>query len=166
MDSQLNAAARALAQGDALAALKHVALREDAPGVALRGIALAQLGDLTKARELLRKARRRFGANEAVAKARCLTAENEVALALRELAASTSSDRSLAEAIEVLERHGDAANATHARLLDARRKLLLGRPDRAEQALESIDLGRAPPMLAAVGLLLRADIELRETTAC
>ena len=46
MDSLITAAARALAAGDPLAALKRVALRDDPPALALRGIAMAQLGDL------------------------------------------------------------------------------------------------------------------------
>jgi hypothetical protein len=50
MDSLITAAARALAAGDPLGALKRVALREDAPALALRGIAMAQLGDLARAR--------------------------------------------------------------------------------------------------------------------
>ncbi len=46
MDSLITAAARALAAGDPLGALKRVALREDPPALALRGIAMAQLGEL------------------------------------------------------------------------------------------------------------------------
>src|SRR5438132_155742 len=64
MDSQINAAALALSQGDPLAALKRVSLREDAPALALRGIAMAQLGELGRAKELLRRAQRAFGARE------------------------------------------------------------------------------------------------------
>ena len=75
MDSLITAAARALARGDPLGALKRVALREDPPSLALRGIAMAQLGDLPRAKTLLRKAVRAFGANEAVARARCIVAE-------------------------------------------------------------------------------------------
>src|SRR5207249_2197954 len=74
MDSLITAAARALAAGDALGALKRVALREDAPALALRGIAMAQLGELVRAKALLRRARRRFGAKEVVARARCIVA--------------------------------------------------------------------------------------------
>src|SRR4051794_32423911 len=85
MDSLITAAGRALAAGDPLGALKRVALRDDAPALALRGIAMAQLGDLMRAKTLLRRAARAFGPREAVAKARCLVAEAEVALASREL---------------------------------------------------------------------------------
>ena len=84
MDSLITAAARALASGDALGALKRVALRDDPPALALRGIAMAQLGEHARARELLRRAARGFGAHEAVARARCVVAEAEVALAMRE----------------------------------------------------------------------------------
>src|SRR5204862_51964 len=58
MDSLITAAARALAAGDVLGALKRVALRDDAPALALRGIAMAQLGDLMRAKALLRQAGR------------------------------------------------------------------------------------------------------------
>ena len=68
MDSLITAAARALAAGDPLGALNRVALRDDAPALALRGIAMAQLGDLVRAKALLRKAARAFGPTEAVAR--------------------------------------------------------------------------------------------------
>ena len=74
MDSLISAAARALAAGDALQALKHVALRDDPPALALRGIAMAQLGELARARELLQQAARGFGAHEALQRARCVVA--------------------------------------------------------------------------------------------
>ena len=86
MDSLITAAAHALARGDALGALKRVALREDAPALALRGIAMAQLGDLVRAKGLLKRAARAFGPKEAVARARCIVAEAEIALAARDLA--------------------------------------------------------------------------------
>ena len=70
MDSLITAAARALAAGDPLGALKRVALRDDAPALALRGIAMAQLGDLIRAKALLRVAARAFGPKEALARAR------------------------------------------------------------------------------------------------
>jgi integrase len=47
-------------------------LRNDAPALALRGIAMAQLGDLDRAKMLLRRAARTFGSREAVARARRL----------------------------------------------------------------------------------------------
>jgi len=52
MDSLINAAGRALAAGDPIGALNRVALRDDAPALALRGLALAQLGDLDRAKVL------------------------------------------------------------------------------------------------------------------
>ena len=85
MDSLIAAAGRALTAGDVLGALKHVGWREDPAALALRGIAMAQLGQLDTARDLLRRARRAFGPHETVARARCLVAEAEVALAMREL---------------------------------------------------------------------------------
>src|SRR5690242_8014655 len=104
MDSMMTAAARALATGDALGALNRVALREDAPALALRGIAMAQLGDLARARELLRRAARAFGVKERLARARCVVAEAEIALVSRDL--GWSADR-LDAAREVLEECGD-----------------------------------------------------------
>src|SRR3546814_15323813 len=85
MDSQIAAAARALAAGDLLGALNRVALRDDAPALALRGIAMAQLGDLVRAKALLKSAARAFGPKEAVARARCVVAEAEIALVSRDL---------------------------------------------------------------------------------
>src|SRR5262245_56997406 len=66
MDALITTAARALAAGDPLGALKRRALRDDAPGLAVRGIAMAQLGDLVRAKALLRRAARAFGPKEAV----------------------------------------------------------------------------------------------------
>ena len=85
MDSLITAAARALAAGDPLGALNRVALRDDPPALALRGIAMAQLGDLARARVLVRRAARAFGTREIVARARCVVAEAEIALAARDL---------------------------------------------------------------------------------
>src|SRR6266550_3240239 len=85
MDSLITAAARALAAGDPLGALNRVALRDDAPALALRGIAMAQLGDLVRAKALLRRAARGFGPKEALARARCIVAEAEIALVSRDL---------------------------------------------------------------------------------
>ena len=132
MDSLITAAARALATGDPLGALNRVALRDDAPALALRGIAMAQLGDLDRAKALVRRAARAFGPREAVARARCVVAEAEIALASRDLAWPT---KALAAAAATLEAHGDRANAAHARYLEARRLLLIGRLDEAEHKL-------------------------------
>ncbi|HET7065009.1 MAG TPA: helix-turn-helix domain-containing protein, partial [Rudaea sp.] len=85
MDSLITAAAHALAQGDPLGALKRIALREDASALALRGIAMAQLGEFERAKTLLRAAARAFGPTEAMARARCVVAEAEIALVSRDL---------------------------------------------------------------------------------
>src|SRR5512132_3937277 len=85
MDSLITAAAHALATGDPLGALKRVALRNDAPALALRGIAMAQLGDFPRAKTLLRRAARAFRPRESVARARCVVAEAEIALVSRDL---------------------------------------------------------------------------------
>lgn len=158
MDSLATAAARALAAGDALGALKRVALRDDPPALALRGIAMAQLGELARARELLRRAARAFGAHETLARARCVVAEAEVALALRELGATP---RALLAAAATLEAHADRANALQARLVAARRWLLLGRLADAAAVLEAADARGAPPALAAVAALAEAELALR-----
>src|SRR5215472_14860827 len=118
MDTPVTAAARALAAGDALAALNHVALRDDAPALALRGIAMAQLGDLDRARALVRRAARAFGPKEALARARCIVAEAEIALVSRDLSWPASA---LDAARATLEAHGDGGNAAHARHLEVRR---------------------------------------------
>ena len=158
MDSLIAAAARALTAGDALGALKRVALREDPPGLALRGIAMAQLGEHPRARELLRRAARGFGAHEELARARCVVAEAEVALAMRDLGGSP---RSLAAASATLEARADRANALQARLIAVRRLLLLGRLDEAAAALARLDARGLPPALAAVAELAEAELALR-----
>src|SRR5690606_25838681 len=135
MDSLISASARALAAGDPLGALKRVALRSDPPALALRGIAMAQLGEHARARDLLRKAARAFGAHEALARARCVVAQAEVSLALRDLGGPP---RALLEAAATLEAHADTANAAQARLVAARRLLRIGRLDEAHHALAAI----------------------------
>ncbi|WP_256080377.1 helix-turn-helix domain-containing protein [Massilia sp. YIM B04103] len=158
MDSLIAAAARFLAAGDALGALKRVALRDDPPALALRGIAMAQLGEYPRSRELLRLAARGFGAHEALARARCLVAEAEVALAMRDFSASP---RALNAAIDVLESHADRRNALQARLIAVRRLLLLGRLGEAGSLLANLDTGAMPPALAAVAELSAAELALR-----
>jgi hypothetical protein len=158
MDSLIAAAARALAGGDALGALKLVALREDPPALALRGVAMAQLGDYAVARDLLRSAARGFGAREPLARARCVVAEAEVALAMRDL---RGSPRALAEAAAALEARADRGNALHARLIAARRLLLLGRLEEATAALARIDVNGSNPSLLAVAELAAAELALR-----
>src|SRR5262245_46224662 len=158
MDSLITAAARALAIGDPLGALKRVALRGDAPALALRGIAMAQLGDLARARVLLRSAARGFGSREPVARARCLVAEAEIALVSRDLSWPA---KLLHTARATLERHGDHANATHARYLQVRRLLLIGRLDEAEQMLADFDHTLLPPRLRAAHDLVVAGLAMR-----
>jgi hypothetical protein len=158
MDSLIAAAARALAAGDALGALKRVALRDDPPALALRGIAMAQLGEHPRARDLLRRAARGFGAHEERARARCVVAEAEVALAMRDLGGSP---RALAAAAVALEARGDYANALQAHLIAARRLLLLGRLEEAAAALVHLDVQRMPASLVAVVELTAAELALR-----
>ena len=159
MDSLIAAAGRALAAGDALAALKCVALRDDPPALALRGIALAQLGDYPLARTLLRCAARGFGAREEVARARCVVAEAEVALAMRDFGGSP---RTLASAAATLDARADRVNALQARLIGVRRLLRLGRLDEAASSLSCLDLLRLPPSLVAVAELAVAEVALRQ----
>ena len=158
MDSLINAAGRALAAGDPLGALKLVSLRDDAPALALRGIAMAQLGEFARARVLLRGAARGFGTKEPVARARCVVAEAEVALASRDLGWRVSA---LESARVTLEAHGDLANAAHARYLDVRRLLLIGRLDDAELALAELDAAKLTPALRAAHELVVAGIAIR-----
>jgi len=158
MDSLITAAARALAAGDPLGALKRVALRNDAPALALRGIAMAQLGDLVRAKALLRSAARDFGPKEAVARARCMVAEAEIALVSRDLGWPA---RALDAARETLEAHGDRVNAAHARNLEVRRLLLIGRLDEAERTLAALDPAPFPPASRAAHELVIAGIAMR-----
>jgi hypothetical protein len=162
MDSLITAAARALAAGDPLGALKRVALRDDAPALALRGIALAQLGDLVRAKALVRRAARAFGAKEAVARARCIVAEAEIALASRDLGWPAAA---LDAARETLEAHGDRVNAAHARYLGVRRLLLIGRLDEAEQALAALDPAPFPPASRTAHELVVTGIAMRRIRA-
>ncbi len=158
MDSLITAAARALATGDLLGALKRVALRDDPPALALRGIAMAQLGDFERAKALLRRAARAFGPRETVARARCVVAEAEIALVSRDLGWPA---KTLDAARATLEAHGDPINAAHARTLELRRLLLIGHLDRAEQALAGVDSAPLPPALKANHELVVAGIALR-----
>jgi tetratricopeptide (TPR) repeat protein len=162
MDSLITAAARALAAGDPLAALKRVALRDDPPALALRGIAMAQLGDLARAKELLRSAARGFGPHEATARARCIIAEAEIALVSRDLGGPM---RRLGAARATLAAHGDRANAAHAGYLEARRLLLIGRLDDAERALEKCDLDALPHASRTGYWLVAAGIAMRRIRA-
>jgi len=158
MDSLITAAGLALAQGDPLGALKRVALRDDAPALALRGIAMARLGDLVRAKALLRGAARAFGPREAVARARCVVAEAEIALVSRDLTWPT---KALDAARATLEEHGDRLNAAYAQNLEIRRLLLIGRLDEAEGKLGQLDPAPFPPASRTVHELVVAGIAMR-----
>jgi len=162
MDSLITAAARALAVGDPLGALKRVALRDDAPALALRGIAMAQLGDFTRAKELLRRAARAFSPKEAVARARCIVAEAEIALASRDLGWPA---KALEVARSTLEAHGDRLNAGFARYLEVRRLLLIGHLDEAERLLADLDPSLFPPASRTFHELVVAGIAMRRLRA-
>ena len=158
MDSLITAAARALAAGDPLGALKRVALRDDAPALALRGIAMAQLGEFARAKELLRKAIRAFGPKESVTRARCIVAEAEIALASRDLGWPA---KALDAARATLETHGDYVNAAHARNLEVRRLVLIGQLDEAESMLADFDPTPFPPASRTLHELVVAGIAMR-----
>ena len=158
MDALTAEAARALAAGDPLGALKRVALRGDARALALRGIAMAQLGDFARAKQLLRKATRGFGAKEPVARARCVVAEAEIALASRDLGWPA---KTLDAARSTLEAHGDRRNAGFARYLEVRRLLLIGRLDEAERTLADLDPSLFPPASRTFHELVLAGIAMR-----
>jgi hypothetical protein len=158
MDSLITAAARALVAGDPLGALNRIALRDDAPALALRGTAMAQLGDLVRAKALLRRAARAFGPGDAVARARCVVAEADVALVSRDLGWSA---RALDAARVALDAHGDRVNAAYARYLEVRRLLLIGRIDEAERTLAELDPAPLPPASRTVHELVVAGIAMR-----
>jgi hypothetical protein len=158
MDSLITAAARALAAGDPLGALNRVALRDDAPALALRGIAMAQLGDFARAKALLRRAAHAFGAREPVARARCVVAEAEIALVSRDLNWPV---KALDAARTALEVHDDHANAAHALYLEVRRLVLIGQLDEAERKLAGLDAALLAPGSRAGHDLVVAGIALR-----
>ena len=162
MDSLIIAAARALAAGDPLGALKRVALRDDAPALALRGLAMAQLGDLPRAKALLKSAARAFGPHEAVARARCVVAEAEIALVSRELSWPV---KALDSARATLEERGDRINAAHARYLQVRRLLLIGHVQEAEAWLAEVDPTPLPPASRVAHELVVAGIAVRRLKA-
>jgi hypothetical protein len=162
MDSLITAAARALAGGDPLGALKRIALRDDPAALALRGIAMAQLGDLARAKALLRRAARAFGPREAVARARCIVAEADVALASRDLGWAA---KALDAARATLEERGDRVNAAYARYLEVRRLLLIGRINDADRALAELDPAPLPPASRILHELVVAGIAMRRLRA-
>ncbi|MFC5374690.1 helix-turn-helix domain-containing protein [Brevundimonas faecalis] len=162
MDALITAAGRALTLGDPLGALNRVSLREDPPALALRGVAMAQLGEFATARSLLRRAGRVFGAREPVARARCLVAAAEIALVLRDLNEAMDA---LDRAQPALARHGDRVNAAHAGYLQARCLLVIGRLDEAEARLSRLDIQALPLASRAGALLVAAGIAMRRIKA-
>src|SRR5262249_15348766 len=155
MDSLITAAARALAAGNPLGALNRIALRDDAPALALRGIAMAQLGDLVRAKALVRSAARAFGPKDAAGPAPAAGAPAGIARALAWPA------RVLDAARATLEADGDRVNAAHARHLEVRRLLLIGRLDAAERTLAALDPAPFPPASRAAHELVVAGIAMR-----
>lgn len=162
MDSLISAAALALSKGDVLEALNHIALRDDPSALALRGVVMAQLGELERGRELLARAARGFGTEQSVSRARCIVAEAEIALVSRDLGWSVAP---LEAALRVLDKQGDVLNAAHARIIAARRNLLLGRLDDALKDLRRIDQARLPPALLASYELALVGMHIRRLEA-
>ena len=158
MDSLIAASARALAAGDALGALKRVALRTDAAGLALRGVAMAQLGEFARARTLLRSAERAFGPGEAVPRARCLVAQAEIALVSRDLRWPAGV---LESARQTLEQYGDLVNAAHARCLEVRRLVLVGDVTAAAALLRAMKVTALPQAARATHALVVAGLAMR-----
>ena len=158
MEPIIAAAARSLATGNPLHALNLIALSNEAPALALRGIAIAQLGDLDQARVLLRRAGNAFGPQDGISRVRCVVAEAEIAFVSRDLGWPV---KALAEACAILEAHGDFLNAAHARHLEARRYLIMGRLEDAEKSLGVVDpLLLHPPRRAAHEMIV-AGIAMR-----
>src|ERR687891_1418720 len=158
MDSLITAAGRALAAGDPSGAVSRLVLGDGPPALALRGIAMARLGDLVRAKALLQSAARAFGPKEAVARARCVVAEAEIALVSRDLGWPA---KALDAARATLEKHGDWVNAAHARHLEVRRLLLIGRLDEAERAVAELDPAPFPPAPRTAHELVVAAIAMR-----
>ena len=119
---------------------------------------MAQLGEFARAKELLRRAARAFSPKESVARARCIVAEAEIALASRDLNWPV---KALAAARATLEAQGDRVNAAHARYLEVRRLLLIGRLDEADRELADFDPAPFPPMSRAAYELVVAGIAMR-----
>jgi hypothetical protein len=123
---------------------------------------MAQLGDFARAKELLRGAARAFSPRERVARARCLVAEAEIALASRDLSFPA---KTLDSARAILEDHGDRLNAAYARYLEIRRLLLIGRLDEAQQIIAALDPSFFPPALRTIHELVLAGIAMRRLRA-
>ena len=162
MDELAKAAALDLSAGNPLGALSKISLREDPPCLAMRGIAMAQLGQFEIARPLLRRAANAFGSENRIAQARCVVADAEIALVLRDLDAD---GKVLDGAVKVLEEMGDHVNAAHARYLAIRRQILIGHLNDAERALDLLDPTQLPPALKSAHALVSATLGLRRVRA-
>jgi len=158
--SALELAARALAGGDALGALSLAGRSSGALGLALRGIAYAQLGDLALAREALEGAATM--ADEARLVARVRAALVEVALGEGDAARAASAAQASADE---LERLGDARNAAMQRLVVARAEVLLGRVGEARRAVGGVLALDLPADVRAVACLAEAEIATRALAA-
>ena len=93
-----------------------------------------------------------------MARARCVVAEAEIALVSRDLGWPA---KALDAARATLEAHGDRVNAAHARNLEVRRLLLIGRLDEAERTLAELDPTPLPPASRAAHELVVAGIAIR-----
>jgi len=155
VDAPLTAAARALALGDALSALKWLGLRTDAAARAMRGAALSQLGEFARAKAQLRAALRALGPGDGLLRARCLAAEAEIALSLGDLHWSAEP---VARAVAELEAAGDSRNAAYLQLVAARAALRLGRPEDAERLLRHAKLAPAAPLERTFAELVRVEL--------
>jgi len=156
MDALITAAALALASGDALGALKHVGLREDASALTLRGIAMVQLGDLRAGKIRPQESRARVRSERGGGACAVHSSEAELALVARDLSWPA---KALDEARATLEAHGDRLNAAHARNIEARRLLLIGSLEEAERVLGEVDPKPLPPLLSAARELVIAGLQ-------
>lgn len=156
------AAARLLGAGAPFEALQLVALRDDATALALRGIALAQIGDLERGGKLLRKAHASFPDSNRLAKARCNLAEAEIRIALRDFRTASHLITGLVTALDSLQ---DAYNAMYALQIEARLLMLTGRIGEARKRLETIVPIAMPAALRSGHLLLRAELAARRLRA-
>jgi hypothetical protein len=85
-------------------------------------------------------------------------AEAEIALASRDLAWPA---KALDVARATLDAHGDRGNAAHARYLEVRRLVLIGRIDEAERALAELDPAPLPAAVRTAHELVVAGIAIR-----
>jgi tetratricopeptide (TPR) repeat protein len=156
----LDLAANALAAGDAFRALSLMGREPGALGLALRGIAYAQLGDLELARDALERAE--ATSDDARLRARVRAALVEVALGQGDPARAAGAARASADE---LSRLGDTRNAAMQRLVLARAEVLLGRLGEARRAVADVLAAELPPDVRAVASLAEAEIATRALAA-